>query len=225
MRVVLAVCAGALLVSGCSDPKKASNGNFEKAIDAYLEKQPLCVNAPTSSTKPAGQEKDTGAYPAYVMMPTAPAGQELFQMQTRQFDALVKAGLLSARNDTISYHDSWSMSSDTKKLAAKVYDLTDTGRKALSKSADGGPFGDKFCYGTAQVDEVTQFTEPSPALGATVSSASYTYHVKDQAGWASDLTVQEAFPILKKATGDKLEGKTQLVLTNNGWVDARGAKL
>ena len=225
MRIVLAVCAGALVLSGCSDPKKASNANFKKAIDAYLEKTPLCVNAPTSSTKPAGQEKDAGAYPAYVATPTAPAGQQLFALNTRQFDALVKAGLLTARTGTIGFRDTWSMSQDTKKLAVKIYDLTDAGRKALTKPADGGPFGNKFCYGTGQVDEVTQFTEPSPAFGATVSSASYTYHVKDQAGWAGDPTVQEAFPILKQATGDKLQGKTELVLTNNGWVDARGSKL
>ena len=117
------------------------------------------------------------------------------------------------------------MSSDTKKLTAKIYDLTDAGREALTKPVDGGSFGDKFCYGTAQVDEVTQFTEPSPAFGATVSSASYTFHVKDQASWAADPTVQEAFPILKQATGDKLQGKTDLVLTNNGWVDGRGSRL
>lgn len=225
MRIVLAVCTGAVLLSGCSDPKKASDGNFKTAINAYLEKQPLCINAPNSSTKPAGQEKGRGAFPAYLPTPTRPAGQQLFQMQSKPFDALVKAGLLTARSGSIDYRNTWSMSQDSSKLAVKIYDLTDAGRKALSKAADGGPFGEKFCYGTAEVDEVTQFTEPSPAFGATVSSAAYTYHVKDQAGWASDPTVQEAFPSLKRATGDKLEGKTNLVLTNNGWVDGRGAKL
>jgi hypothetical protein len=27
-----------VLLAGCSDPKKASDGNFKKAIDAYLVK-------------------------------------------------------------------------------------------------------------------------------------------------------------------------------------------
>lgn len=56
MRVVLVVSAAVLLLSGCSDPKKASKSNFAHAINGYLEKHPLCFSAPTSDVKPAGRE-------------------------------------------------------------------------------------------------------------------------------------------------------------------------
>ncbi|MEG8058496.1 hypothetical protein QP150_19185 [Sphingomonas sp. 22L2VL55-3] len=161
-------------------------------------------------------------FPAYVAMPTAPAGQSNFEDRTRSFDALVKSGLASTSTGTIESDSSWGGSKT--KLAVKIYNLTEQGQKAFVKSPDGNPYGNDFCYGTPAVSEVTQFTEPSAAFGATMSSVAYTYHVNDQAGWATNPAMVEAFPILKQATGDKLEGKTTVVLTNNGWVDSRGSK-
>ena len=222
MRIGLMGCAGMVLLAGCSDSKKASDGNFKKAIDAYLVKKPMCINAPTSDTRPAGQEKGASPFPAYVAMPTAPAGQSNFEDRTRSFDALVKSGLASTSTGTIESDSSWGGSKT--KLAVKIYNLTEQGQKAFVKSPDGNPYGNDFCYGTPAVSEVTQFTEPSAAFGATMSSVAYTYHVNDQAGWATNPAMVEAFPILKQATGDKLEGKTTVVLTNNGWVDSRGSK-
>ena len=222
MRIGLVACVGIVLLAGCSDPKKASNGNFKAAIDAYLVKTPMCINAPTSDTKPSGQGRDASPFPAYVPMPTAPVGQALFAMNTKMFDALVRGGLLRASTGTIDFKSDWGTSNP--RLPVRVYNLTDQGQKAFVKATDGNPYSNRFCYGTPAVNEVTQFTEPSAAFGATVSSVAYTYHVKDQAGWATNPAMVEAYPILKQATGDALEGKTDLVLTNNGWVDGRGSK-
>ncbi|MBE2994242.1 hypothetical protein IFR23_19820 [Sphingomonas sp. CFBP 13603] len=222
MRIGLVACAGMVLLAGCSNPKKASEGNFEKAINAYLEKKPMCINAPTSTTKATGHDDDRTPYPAYVAMPTASAGQSNFEDRIRSFDALVKAGLASTSTGTIDTKGSWG--SADEKLAVKIYNLTEDGKKAFVKSPDGNPYGSEFCYGTPVVDEVTQFTEPSDAFGAMFSSVAYTYHVKDQASWATNPAMIEAFPSLKQATGDKLEGKTTVVLTNNGWVDNRDRK-
>ncbi|WP_242187179.1 hypothetical protein [Sphingomonas sp. CARO-RG-8B-R24-01] len=222
MRIGLVACVGILLLGGCSDPKKASNANFKKAIDTYLEKTPVCINAPTSDTRPTGHDNDASSFPAYVAMPTAPAGQALFAMNTKSFDAMVKSGLATTSTGTIESNRTWDGSS--KKLPVKIYNLTDQGQKAFVKSADGNPYGSKLCYGTPAVSEVTQFTEPGAAFGATVSSVAYTYHVKDKAGWATNPAMVEAFPALKQTAGDTLEGKTEVVLTNNGWVDGRGSK-
>lgn len=218
MRLVLAACVGTLILSGCSDPKKASKSNFEKAINAYLDKNPLCIDAPSTWLKPRGQEKATSVYPAYVAISSDAANSQ-------QLDALVSAGLLSSKTGTIPGDLTWNGASGPPK-PVKIYDLTDKGRKAISQPGDQATGrNQQFCYGTPKVEEITQFTEPSSAMGMTVSAVAYTYHLKDQADWATNPAVQEAIPSLKQTTSDKAEGKTEVVLTNNGWIDARGSKL
>lgn len=222
MRIVMVVAVAGLMLSGCSDPKKPSKSNFAHAINAYLEKHPLCVSAPTSDVTPAGHESGGVAYPAYLAKPTGPAGQQLFDMGAKRFEALVKAGLLSSKDASIPVKDMFS--GDAKPIAVKEYDLTDAGNKAFSKG-DGSRFDQKFCYGTAEVTEVTQYTEPSSALGATMSEVSYDYRIKDPAEWASDPAVLDAFPVLKSTSGDALHAKTSVVLMNDGWVDGRDSKM
>lgn len=170
-----------------------------------------------------GRESDASGYPAFLAKPTAPAGQSLFDMGAKPFEALVKAGLLSSKDASIEVKDMWS--GDPKPVAVKEYDLTDEGRKAFDNGGDKALFGHQFCYGTAEVAEVTQYSEPTSAMGATVSEVSYTYRVKDRPKWASDPAMLDTFGALKSTAGDTLHARTTVVLMNDGWADARDSKM
>lgn len=45
MRFPYIVLAAVLLLGSCSDPKKASDSNFKKAIQAKLDKESVCITA------------------------------------------------------------------------------------------------------------------------------------------------------------------------------------
>lgn len=221
MRRALIACCGAVLIVGCSDPKKPSNANFAKAIDAYLDKHPLCLEPPTGDSEPAGADTHR-AFPAFLATTTDPMRRSTFDRDAKPFEALVKAGLLTAKPASIT---TGTIVGKDIKLAVREYDLTDAGRKAVRKTAPSRFAGDEICYGTAAVKEVTQFTEPASAFGMTMSSVNYTYQVKDRAPWSSDPAVVDAFPDLRDTAGDALQGRTDVVLTNNGWVDSRGQRM
>lgn len=229
MRLAVAACIVPIILSGCSDPKKASEGNFATAINAHLAKTPACLDLPTSSVQPAGENRGYTALPLYYDVPTRPgAAQDLFKRQTQQVDALVSAGLMQVKDATIPQRGMFA--EDSRSIKVKAYDLTDSGRKALAKPEEGSQNAfsssrNRLCYGTPEVVEVTQFTEPADAMGVSVSRVAYTYRLKDKADWSANPAMLEAFPALKRTTSDTIEDKADLVLTNKGWVHARDAKL
>ena len=208
MRTVTIMLIAGTILSGCSDPKKANESNFSKAIDAYFTEEKACINAPTGGVKPAGQDDKTTDFSLYVMEKPMFS----FGNGAEYIDALVTVGLLKMKTGTVSV-EGFGGKKDT---AVKIYELTDAGTKAFSKP-DPEARG-KFCYGTPQVDEVTQFTEPAAMFGMTVSQVNFTYHIENQADWANSPVLQKAYPNLKKNVGKSLTGKATLLLTNNGWV-------
>ncbi|WP_156382112.1 MULTISPECIES: hypothetical protein [unclassified Aureimonas] len=230
MRVPIVIIGlGSIVLSGCSDSKKANEVNFQTAINAHLAKSPSCIDLPTSSVQPAGANRGYMALPLYYEVPQRPgAAQDLFRRQTRQVNALVAVGLMEVKDSTIPQRGMFA--EDSRTIKVKAYDLTDKGRQALAKPGEGSQSTflssrNRLCYGTPDVVEITQFTEPADAMGVSLSRVAYTYRLKDKAAWATNPTMLEAFPVLKRTTGDKVEDKADLVLTNKGWVHARDAKL
>lgn len=229
MRVAISACLASIILSGCSDPKKASEGNFETALDTYLAKNPMCLDLPTSSVQPAGENRGYTALPLYYEVPSRPgAAQDLFRQQTRQVDALVAVGLMQVKDAAIPQRGMFA--SDAKTVHVKAYDLTDKGRAALAKPGEGAQSAflssrGRLCYGTPEVVAITQFTEPADAMGMSLSRVAYTWRLKNRADWATNPAMVEAFPALKRTTAENVEDKADLVLTNKGWVHARDAKL
>jgi len=89
-------------------------------------------------------------------------------------------------------------------------------------SLDKGAFSTgarQLCYGTPQVVEIVNFTEPAEAMGAKVSNVQYTYKLVDVAPWASDPALINQFEWLsERISNDSITKDDDLVLTNNGWV-------
>lgn len=225
--VTTSLCIIALTLSGCSDPKKASNDNFKTAINQWVETQPHCISIPRSMLSPA--EPSEEEFPRYI--DASPVTNELAQSNRSReqapFDALVDAGLMVMTETTLEVR-AGLFSDQTKAVPVRSYDLSDEGRKVVVSKGERTAFSrpsQQLCYGTATVDEVVQFTEPADMMGMQLSQASYRYHLKGMPDWAKNTNMQEAFAQLKRDAAPSLDGKAVLVLTNNGWVHEKAAKL
>lgn len=122
------------------------------------------------------------------------------------YEEMVKAGLL------------------VKQKAGKdaVYDLTDEGKKYYKESKSDKEYElGSFCFGSAQVKEILNFTEPSQLLGHTISEVKFTYQVNDLPNWVKSPEIYELRSSLKKLVHSEeapVESRRVLVLTNKGWI-------
>ena len=80
---------------------------------------------------------------------------------------------------------------------------------------------DAFCSGKYEVVEVENFTEPSDAIGTTISRVNYRYKVKDAADWVRSEGLHAAYKSLKGQAEGEVRDKAVLVLTNEGWLHER----
>lgn len=196
-----ALMAAAFLVSGCSDPKAASESNFRQAIQSYL---------------------DT-AYPKCYFTHAFPSSLKFDVGDTRAvLQAMAKAGLVTEKEESRKELTDWNGAK--KVIVNSSFDLTDEGRKFYKadavKSLSGNSVGG-FCFGKAKVESITQFTEPADAFGHRVSRVNYTYTVTDIPEWAKTPDMLAALQPLKKdadSAAKPAEARDTLVLTSNGWL-------
>lgn len=193
-----------LLLSGCSDPKAASDSNFKKAAQAYLDSvYPKCY---VTQTFPYTTTYHTGG---------TDSGNVL--------SALVKAGLLVEKELSRQKIPSWMALNGNDTVVKSSFELTDEGRKHYKP--DGGKTmgydAGGFCTGKGVVDEILRYTEPSDAFGTRVSRVNYTYRVKDLPKWALTPELVAASPALKEDIESKekpVKVTHAFVLTSEGWV-------
>jgi hypothetical protein len=193
----------AALAAGCgSAEKKTVEDDFRTAIDVHLAQDPKCIGEPAIT------------FPAEV-----PTGQYLVDMsrdyaaKVRRMDALVRLGLLSARVE--------GENTDREKT---TYDLTSTGREVHRQVPPGRWDPSKpvaaFCYGTAAVDSIVRFTEPSDELGQETTEVTYTYRLKPVLPWAEDPELRQAYPYLEQELATRSapgEAKVTLEHASDGW--------
>lgn len=200
--------SGATLLSACGDdPKAANKVNFEKALNAHYAQMKQCVKI---GSKPNAdgiiQEFRTDGSVQDKHLPF--------------YNGLVSLGLLEA----VTYQK------DTKNFSGQVtgkadwvgYKFSDYGQTFLRPAElDNGAFSTgarQLCYGTPQVVEIVNFTEPAEAMGAKVSNVQYIYRLVDVAPWASDPALTNQFEWLtERISSDSITKDDDLVLTNNGW--------
>lgn len=77
-----------------------------------------------------------------------------------------------------------------------------------------------LCYGTREVVEVTDFTEPQQILTYMASTVNYTSVMAGVEEWATDERLLEELPEMQSAILDETarEDSADMVLTDNGWV-------
>jgi hypothetical protein len=194
---------GALAISGCNDPKKASEANFKTAAQQFLD----------------------SAYPTCYFEAKFPYKTDGFSINNTPdiLHVLAQKGLLTEKELSRKHYDAtWAMGAHD--VVANSYDLTDEGKKYYkvdaSKNLIGKPVSG-FCFGKATVSAVVNFTEPSDMMGQKISRVTYSYKVTDIPDWAKS---PEITALSSKLANDVNSEKDPqkitnvFLLTNNGWI-------
>lgn len=210
-RKLIASTVFACFLAACGSSKEASNSTFGKALDKHYAKECITVSPSTFSA-------DGNAYPITVPLVAKSPWQQQAQVdglnarKTQEFDALVDAGVLSVSNGT-KPAPAWASNREST-APTKIYSLTDAGKKALLR-----PDGPAFCIGHYKVDDVTRFSEPSNALGHTISEVAFTVSPVDVPDWAKNDKVAKVFNLDRALSGHTKANRT-MVLASDGWIDS-----
>ena len=209
MKAIVAlsfIVAGAIALSGCNDPKDASESNFKAAAQQYL---------------------DT-TYPECYFKVNFPFKTDGFDFgNTRAvLKALAAKGLLTETEISRKHYEkSWG--SEAHDVVVNNYALTDEGKKYYKAGTKTNALGKEtggFCFGKAKVETITNFTEPSDAMGQKISRVNYTYTVTDIPEWAKSDDIIAASTKLKEDVASEqnpVSAKGVFVLTNKGWMHER----
>ena len=193
-------------LAGCSDTKDASEANFHKAAQAYLDTQ----------------------YPHCFVVTDFPARTQDFDVTgtNKALHALARVGIVSEKEiSRVEVPERLWQPARTDIYYA--YDLTDEGRKYYKADAQKLPNGQTrggLCFGKAEVTAIEQFSEPGQMMGRTVAHVTYAYKVTGLPDWAANDEVRATVRDLGNAvaTNDTpAREKRVMVLTNQGWVHER----
>ena len=207
-KAILFISSAALL-SACGDDIHAANkANFEKALNAHYAHMKQCFKVGSKPnadgiiqefrTDGTVQDKQLPFYNSLVSLGILEA--VTYQKDTRNF-----SGQVTGRADWVGYKFS-----DYGQIFLRPAELD---KGAFSTGAR------QLCYGTLQVVEIVNFTEPAEAMGAKVSNVQYTYRLVDVAPWANDQALINQFEWLsERINSESINKDDDLVLTNNGWV-------
>lgn len=170
---------------GCQK-NRVDPGAFKHAINDYLSARQVCV------------------FPAPVKFPAQADTKN--EEQTKGFDALVDAGLLTR-----------TPAEKKKLLGSKQvndYDVSDKGRQTWTADQTEPGYGN-FCYGHAEVTAVDGYTPHED--NATQYAVNYHYAVQHPAGWANSTEMKAAFPAIDRNTSGQRTATATLAKSNNGW--------
>lgn len=208
IKAILLLSGAALLPACGNDTKAANDANFERALNAHYAQMKQCV-------KIGGKPNADGIIQEYRTDGSVQDKQLPF------YNGLVSLRLVEA----VTYQK------DTKNFSGQVtgkadwvgYKFSDYGQTFLRPAElDNGAFSTgarQLCYGTPQVVEITNFTEPAEAMGMKASNVKYTYRLVDVAPWANNPILTKQFEWLsERISSDSIAKNDDLVLTNNGWV-------
>ena len=199
----------ALLVTACgNDPKAANEENFEAALNAHYAQMKQCIRVGSAPNADGIiQEFRTDG--------------RVQDKQLSFYNGLVDLGLL----DAVTYQK------DTKNFSGQVtgkadwggFKFSDKGQTFLRPAElDKVAFSTgarQLCYGTPQVVEIINFTEPAEAMGVKVSNVQYTYRIIDTAPWANNPALTKEFEWLsERVTNQSIAKADDMVLTQAGWV-------
>lgn len=208
LKAILLLSGTAMFVSACgNDPKAANAANFEKALNAHHAQMKQCVrigSAPNADgiiqefrTDGDVQDKQLPFYNGLVSL-------GLLEAVDYQKDAKNFSGQVTGKADWVGYKFS-----DSGRTFLRPPDMDN---RAMSTGAR------QLCYGTPEVVEIINFTEPADAMGATVSNVQYTYRLVDVAPWANDPVLSKQYQWLQeRISNPSISKDDDFVLTNNGW--------
>jgi len=206
---ILWLSASVMVMTACADdPKAATEANFEKALNAHFAKHKECLRV-GSKPNEAGiiQEFNVSRKRQDEQLPlfTGFADLGLLETVTYQKDDRTFSGKVTGKSDWIGF-----------KISSKGQTFVRPAELDKGFFSTGAP---QFCYGTPQVVKITNFTEPTDAIGVKASSVLFTYKLVDIASWTSASVISERFKFIPdRLANQNIEDDEDMVLTNNGWV-------
>lgn len=201
---------------GCSDPKKASEKNFQKVLQAYYDEQEhkgVCISLRGTYVSPGEEQKNAILRTADIIA-SKKRDEERELWDTWESLGMLK--LIGKVDDTPKYNANPSMD-----YHLYAYMFTDEAKKYIVQNKKGSAM---LCTGHTKVTEILQYTEPSDAWGATVSEVKYKIVNEDVADWAKNQVIQKNYTDINDHdyfASSKIvleaERKEVLVLMNDGW--------
>jgi hypothetical protein len=161
---------------------------FKSALNSYYASHQRCVwDAPVKFPAQADTKNDE---------------------QTRGFDALTDAGLLTRKPE------------EKKRFLigskpVNDYDLSDQGRSSWTADASQPGYGN-FCYGHEEATSIDTFTPPDNP-DATQVSVNYHMEVKQLPNWADNSEVRAAFPKIASDASGSETATANLNKNGNSW--------
>ncbi|MFV1416856.1 hypothetical protein QMK79_28070, partial [Klebsiella pneumoniae] len=122
--------------------------------------------------------------------------------------AMAEKGLLTETELSRKHIDAtWGIKE--RDIVVNSYDLTEEGKKYYKQDAAKNMRGENlggFCFGKATVTDVSNFTEPSDAMGQKISRVTFTYKVSDIPDWAKSPEILNADRQIKKDVNSEHDG-------------------
>lgn len=186
-RILLLIMTWVLVLGiGCKK-NSVDKTAFKSALDTYYGGRQDCL------------------WPAPVKFPAQADTSN--DEQTRGFDALTDAGLLTRKPEEKKRFLIGSK-------AVNDYDLSDQGRTSWTPDTTQPGYGN-FCYGHPEVTSIDGYTP----LDDTETRYNVTYHVgaANVPAWANSAEVKTAFPKAYAETSGQQMATASLVKTANSW--------
>jgi hypothetical protein len=186
-RIVLLVMGWVFLFAlGCKRDA-VDNTAFKSALNSYYSGRQECLFAvPVKFPVQADTSNDD---------------------QTRSFDALTDAGLLTRT------------SAEKKRFLVgskqvNDYDLSEKGRASWTPDTSQPGYGN-FCYGHPEAMNIDSFSAADDA--GTRYNVTYHVHAANLPDWANSAEIKTAFPKLAAATSGQQVATASLVKNNGAW--------
>lgn len=210
---VVAITAVAALAA-CSDPHVANEATFRRAVEPLVRDR-FCrvvdgVDRLQTAAAPASGEAP--AWPLIVPASPSTASRQAGKLARAMLDEAAGAGLLDRRTETLSVRRvGYDEAASPRPVV--LYRPTSEGAAIFRPVERETPSGIRVfpgaCAGRAEVTEIVRWTEPTDALGATISQVTYRYR-------ATDLT-----PLVPENERSAMEASKEatvtLVRASDGW--------
>ncbi len=188
-RKILFCVSLLVAIAGCHGKKEPDTSNFKTAINDYYSAHPACVwTEPVKFPAQADASNDS---------------------QTRGFDALTDAGLLTRKAE-----EKKRFLIGSKQV--NDYDVSDKGRSVWTPDSSQPGYGN-FCYGHRDVTSIDTFTTATGQDGTDTATVNYHYQVTGAPDWAQAAETKTAFPNMQIALAAPQPATAKLVQTQNGW--------
>ena len=207
-KATLFITGVGVMMPACGDTSQTANeANFKAALNAHFAKMKECYGVGFG----VDDQGFVGTFHA--------EGRDWTAKKREQFEYLEALEVLEAVTFQKSEEEGVLNPGTTNTVDYVGYKFTAMGAQYVRPAElDAGSVQagiPQLCYGTKQVVDVLNFTEPVAIAGVKASNVKFTYKLVDIAPWVHS-------PSLKARANNILEDSEDLVLTNKGWIHHKG---